>query len=82
MTPEDRKALYRVLESVTRVETKLDGLDTRMTAHEADDDAAHARIGKLETDRTRVYAYYTVLVAVIIPAAYWVWSQLGSAAAQ
>lgn len=82
MTPEDRQALYRVLESVTRTETKLDGLSDRMTAHEEADEAAHSRIGKLETDRTKLYAYYAA-AAVLVPIAMWLLGVLnGSAAAQ
>ncbi len=81
MSPEQERRLYEVLEVSSRIETKLDGLTDRFSEHEEADAAAHGRIAKLETDRTRLRAYYAA-ACVIVPAVLWVLNALGKAAAQ
>jgi hypothetical protein len=70
MTPEEQRALFDLLEGMTRIETKLDGLNDRFGEHESADDEAHARIGGLEKHQTRLYAIWAAAI-VIVPAVSW-----------
>lgn len=81
MTPEQERRLYEVLEGISRIETALGGLSDRFSEHEDADAKAHGRIGKLETNQTRLFAYWAAAL-VIVPAAIWVLNALGKASAQ
>lgn len=82
MTPEQEKVLYDVLERVTSVDVKLDGMSVRLTKHESDDAEYHeahgARIGKVEKKQTQLGAYYAA-ACVVAPIIWW-WLSKGAAA--
>ncbi len=72
MTPEDRQALYKTLEGLGRIESKLDSFEAGLRTHEATDKDAHdkmsARMGKVEKKQTQLGAYYAaacVLLSVL-----------------
>lgn len=95
MTDEQERLLNSVHEHVVASNVKLDYLTMRMTGHEAEDKATHsalsathnvlaARVGSLETTRTRFSGLYAAFA--LVPSAlaflWWLHGLIGSAKAQ
>jgi hypothetical protein len=70
MTPEQERVLFEVLEHTTETKTLVRGYGAQLAEHEAADDKAHERIGKVEKTLTRLLAAYAA-ACVIVPVALW-----------
>jgi hypothetical protein len=68
-------------ERVAAIDDKIDAMAGRLSDHESSDKAAHARITDLETSRTKLYAYWTV-IAFAAPAIWWVASEIWKVSAK